>query len=473
MGPGAVATMMMLVAFAPPAGSGTAADDYDALVGKARVALEDRRIDEARRLLEIAERQHPGTLLVAYYRAYCDYREERFDEAASGFARALGIDPGDGWSSYMLALSQAKAGNTGEARARLVRLKATHAGDEVGKVSTGTLGELDALERAAGGRWALAVDVGVFSDSNPAFRADSAGSGQTDAALSLLVRSEYALVSNRAQRLAVGLGAGESAYLMRVGPADWTTLSGWLGYRRSGDALAWLASYRFDFSLYAYDPFTSVHTLSTGLRVPEADWTMTAIDLEGMARFAHSPDYDYLVARGAGLEIGQELEGARGLRGRIGYALRFEKADPASFRQEEASVDSAGTGHLLTGVYRTDYSFFGHGPAAGARVSIVAGLSLEGAAELSWRSYPHDDRVVYASDGAVTAEWEKQRRDFRIYAEGTLEWAFRDRLALLLRAAYLRNASTLGEVATDPVDRNYERFMFGLWMRGALKPADL
>lgn len=329
MGPGAAATLMILVAFAPPAESAPAADDYDALLVRARDALESRRIDEARRLLEIAERRHPGTLLVAYYRAYCDYRGERFDEAASGFEEALRIDPGDGWSSYMLALSQAKAGKTAEARARLVRLQAAHAGDEIGKVSRSTLGELDALDRAAGGRWALAADLGLFSDSNPAFRADSAGSGRTDAALSLSVRSEYALVSRRAERLAVGLGAGESAYLLRVEPADWTTLSGWLGYRRSGGAIAWLASYRFDFSLYAYDPFTSVHTLGAGLRVPEAAWTMTTIDLEGMARFAHNPDYAHLAARGAGLELSQEFEGARGLRGRIGYAVRFEKADPA------------------------------------------------------------------------------------------------------------------------------------------------
>ncbi|MBI5527604.1 MAG: hypothetical protein HY897_14830 [Deltaproteobacteria bacterium] len=449
------------------------AADYHRLINDARARLENWRTDEARALLSEADRKRPGTLLVAYYRAYCDYREGKHEAAAAGFEAALKIDPQDGWSEYMMALSLAKAGRTGEARGRLVSLKDRFRPTEIGRTAASTIEEIDALEKSSANRWAAVAETGVFADTNPAFRADSSSEGKTDAAASIAARAEYGVFRSRSQRLVLGLGAGETAYILRYEPADWTMASSWLGYRLSGERAAFLTSYRFDFAWYGYAPFTSVHSVSTGLRFSEASWTMTVADIEAYARLPHDADFDYLAARGAALSAAQEFKMFRELRIRAGYALRFEKADPAEFHQEDTAADDAGAVHLLTGDYKTDYSFFGHGPALSVRTPLPAGLSLEASADLMWRRFPHSDRVVYADGGVVTAVWEKERNDLRVYADGTVRWVFASHAAVLLRGAYLKNLSTLGDAEDDPIDRNYGRLVLGLWFRAALNPEDL
>lgn len=463
---------MLVVAAAANAGDAAAAD-FDRLIEDARAALEKWEIAKSRELLNRADGARPGSLLVAYYRAYCDYREGKYDKAAAGFEAALRIDPGDGWSAYMMALSTAKAGRAQEARKLLDSIKVKHGEGEIGRTAAKTIQEIDALEKSTANRWAAVAETGVMLDTNPAFRADSSGEGKTDVGASFSTRGEFALYRDRAQRVVVGAGAGETAYVLRYEPADWTTVSSWMGYRRSAESRAFLASYRFDFAWYGYDPFTSVHTISTGFKLSETHWTMTNADLDLYARISHDADFDYLAARGAALSLGQGFGRASGLRGHAGYSLRFEKADPAAFHQEDTATDDLGTVHLLTGDYRTDYSFFGHGPAAGGRVPLGAGFSLEASADLNWRAFFHPDRVVYADGGVVTALWEKKRNDLRIYADAAVKWAFAGRFALLLRAAYLKNISTLGEAADDPIDRNYSRFLAGLFFRAALNPDDL
>lgn len=447
--------------------------DLDATVAQAREALEDGRPADARHLLAAADRKWPRSGVVAYYLAYCDYKEGRFAEAQRGFEAALGLDPADAWAAYMAALSQAKAGHEDKARERLRELQAAHADDEVGKTAAGTLRELDVRHASRPGPWSATAEVGALIDTNPAFRAESAGDTHTDGAISAAAYAEYGVLRTPAHRLVVGGGASETAYVVRRDPTDWTAFSAWAAYRWSGAMTAWLASYRFGFSLYGYDPFTSAHSVSTGARVSEATWTLTVIDLEGALRVAHDRDFAFLDARAIGLTVLQEFEPVRMVRLRAGLATRYEDADPAAFRQEETVTDEAGADHVLTGDYRTDFSFAAVGPTTSMTVRLAHGLLLEASTDLTWRWFVTDDHVVYADNGTVTAEWRKRRQDLVVQAAAALRWAFDDHLALALRAAFLRNVSTIGGDSSDPVDRNYQRWMVGLWLRWALSPVDL
>jgi tetratricopeptide (TPR) repeat protein len=437
--------------------------------------LEAGRLDEAERDLERAEQALPGQVETRYYSGYLAYKRKKYLAARRLLHEALGIDAGDEWSRYMLAMTELELKEEKSATTRLEELASTAKKRRVRKVAQEALARLEAArrrERPSGPF--VRLELGSGLDTNPGY-IDEISAERSGLELHAAAQLEYQHWLARHVRGRIGLSGFERGYGSGGGRsneqtegATWATL-GWSGPRFDA-----ALSYSYSLLLYGHEPLYSEHGGYLELGHLLGKW----FRVEGVGRISrrvvHDQDYDYLRALVAGGTLGARFHRSWLTLG-AGYEMVRQWADPMLVVEQKTETGGQGSGPggppttiQYTLSTRTDYTLVGHGPFVWSRLRLPWRLALQVGVGIQWRLFDNAGTVANSHSGTI--ESFGPRRDLRISLEGELVRSFASGVQLALRLESVDNRSSLAQDEWG-LDRTYSRWLAGLALRW-IYPAD-
>jgi tetratricopeptide (TPR) repeat protein len=422
---------------------------FTGAIDEARAALQAREIGRAARALDYADRTAPGQMLTQYYRGFLGYRQGDFRSAERWLRTALAASPGDAWSSYMLALTQAELGDTARARARLLELTHQSPDAAVRRLAGRALAESEQpAARPRAHAFSVRLEAGLGLDTNPAF-IDESKSSLSDAGLALQVASRlgYERRAQRRPRLGISLSALERNYAIGDSAAAQTELGLWTSLAQGRGRLELGVSAGYTFSLLGHSPMISLPSgeISAGLEL--TDWLRLLGTTYFGRRIVHASEYPHLEAWLLGGTLGPRLVWRR-LEVELSYAIEHDWASAVlrSFGGAASDPDSAVL--LWTGS-----AHWSHSGRLAMAVALPWKLRLTAGAGITGRLFAAHDTLLLPTSQERTLE---PRRDIALLAEAELARSLRAGLELALRYESIDNFSNT-RIAEVGLDHSYSR----------------
>jgi tetratricopeptide (TPR) repeat protein len=453
------------------------------LIAQAEGELRARRMREAQRTLDAADRALPGQLLSHYYRGYLAY--ETGDELAARrhLRAALRLSPRDEWSRYMLALSLDEGALE---RKTIFKELSTSASDPAVRDAARRALSTPAAARPRHGL-SLQLELGTGLDTNPSYAADSAafvvdpgapppggrepppggspplspppGSAPTTStesgkASALALRGAFSAAYRRelaaGHQGTVGVRLLEQGYLVGGADASKTELSGSVEYafeRRTPFQLR--TSYDYTLHLFDHAPLLSQHELGLTPRLQLRSWLWLGGSARLRYRQTHDDDYRYLSAFELSFTLALTARAGR-LTLLAGYQLQRGWADAVSV-VAEAVVQ----GRPSYGDYLLDLSALAHGPELELELRLPFRLTFHASAWLLLYDFVSTDRLQSSMFG--TTLWQADRRDTQLLVAAELRRPLGHGLEVALVYGAIDSFSSLGSDA--PLDFSYSRRM--------------
>ncbi len=444
---------------AQPVSQRTLADRH---VEEGEALFRKGRFEQARAAFQAAASLDAQWVVPRYYLAYLDYKLGNLEAARRGFEQALALDATDGWSRYMLGLTLAKLGNLNEARTELEAILRANPEQDLEQTTRSTLDEITRLAHPTPPQltpWTASTSVAVAFDTNPAYIADRviAGAPGTAADLVLKGAGEYRRSLTNNLRMFTGGQVHGQVIVANRQDADWTAISFWTGVSRPGRPVSVLAEYTYNYSIFGGDPYLSVHGLFSAVEFREAPWTASRIETALAARNSQKAAFSYLDSVEFSFAAGQVVSVAGGdWIISLLYAVVRDWAD--DFSQRFSSLEGSAT---VENLYKTNYSFVGHGPVLSVRGRLPGSLHFSFRLGYLWKGFDDPD-ILASRTGTHSTVVTKERTDRRLTFDITLSRPLNKRLSVFFSFSSLDNFSTLGEEPKDFVDRNYSRRMGSL-----------
>ena len=340
------------------------------ILGQVRRHIEAGRLSAAAALLEPLEQQERGQLLPLYYRGLIAYKRGDYPTVRRQLELALSLNPADGWSRYLLALTLEHVGERGRSLRLLKGVSASEADPKVRELSARALNRM-VRESAPGEPWlSLSLEAATGLDTNPAYL-DESPVDQDSASFALQVSGRLGLRRWFLKHLggSLGLHLLERVYMVGVAGAEQTEVSPLVSLLVRVRQLTLDASYLYTLALYGHAPLLSRHAGRLGAAYRPLPWLM--LSMQG--RVCRHPTHDDLYSYLDGIEAGGELSGSISL-GRLGLGVVYEVLrDWADTVEAQVASKGGGSGKGKgggssgpggqTAAYTliTDYSYTGHG----------------------------------------------------------------------------------------------------------------
>jgi len=432
---------------------------FAALLKRARAALEGMRLDEARRALDEAEQIKPGQLMPSYYRGLLAYRQMRYKRAEQHLRRALEIDPRDGWSEYMLALTLSESGDPPAARVALARLCEQASDNQLRLRARQALHLLEGPGEQRRSGPLVTLELGTGLDTNPAY-IDERPAELDEASLELhaAARGAYQFWLSRSFKGIVGASIFERAYAKGGERFEQTEISGWATLSLVRERFNAGLSYSYALFMYGHSPLSSSHGghLTFNLAVRSWLWLVSAARV--VARPVHDEVYSYLPWLDAGGAVGLRLIGSW-LTAELSYDLSRSWADTILTDHLE-TIGKGKNATTLKVRITSDYSQLSHGPYLWARARLPWRLFGLAGVGLVQRAFDSPGLRVSARESSTIGP----RNDLMLTAQAELARRFPAGFEIALRFESVDNFSnlTLDEWGQD---RTYSRRLAGLLVR--------
>ncbi|MBM4318518.1 MAG: tetratricopeptide repeat protein [Deltaproteobacteria bacterium] len=435
-------------------------------------------------LLQMAEADDPQSLSARYYQGYCWYKLGDWLRAREAFTRALALAPDDGWSNLLLASSNARLGLSSEARAILAALVERSPDEELARQARLVLQEIDARQTSVtaeptdGGRlpWWWRTGTGLVLDTRPThLPLEEERDGQD---------------GTTGEKLCTGLRTEAGARLLRLGRHRLELEAGaelFTQLQLAGEELqrALRASLHHDASLattiqlwsqlkalhqgYGGESSSEIFALGAGGGWRVAGWTYTTLEAGLYLRREHGRDNGIPGGSGVTLALAQTLgpfrRGPFALRARLGWSLLWEEGETLTSRSSW-SVPGEGESPPLQGTTtaRWSSSRTGHGPSVSFRLGLPARLELDCWSSLSWHDYAQPESYLWQWEGG-RERWEKLAVEHRMRLGAYLARGIGESITVLLGLEAVANQSNIGDSPEDPLDRSYDRVIYGLGLQ--------
>jgi tetratricopeptide (TPR) repeat protein len=442
---------------------------FAAAIDRAKSAITARRYPAAERHLARADRAMPGQHLPLYYRGYIAYQQKRHADAERLLRAALEVEPDDGWSKYMLALTLAATRRKAKARPLLSEVSRSR-DPKLRKVAQQALEGLKPRKPRPPppkNRLAAGLELGTGMDTNP-YYVDELATDLEDTAFALQAagRIGYMRLLSQASRLDVGLRLLERGYAHGGEGVEQTEVGVWTGLLLAWSVLEVNTYFNYALLLYGHEPLFSIYTAETEVAYPLWSWLSGFV----VGRFSWRTVLD---TERRHLEAIQAA-GANGVRVKhdrfvieLAYEVYREWSDPVESRF--VVTDERGGGPPAPEVVytlRMDYSQLGHGPRLWGRVQLPWRLALTAGIEVQWRQFGIGDFLRWEVEGQPQQQLDMSRRhDVRIGAGAEISRQLPLGLQLALTFESVDNLSSLELEQPLVIDRNYSRRLVQLVLR--------
>jgi len=430
---------------------------FAALIKQVEKDLKTLHFSAARRTLAEAERLKPRQLMASYYRGYMAYKQMRYKRAARHLRQALAIDANDGWSRYMLALTQSESGDLPAARTALTQLRSGAKDPQLRHRAREALELLDSPGEQRRSGLTVFGELGSGLDTYPAyFFEDSTVPYEASWELHAVARASYQHWFARAIKGIAGASVFERAYAKGGERYEQTEVDGWGTLSLVRERFNAALSYSYALFLYGHSPVSSAHGghLSFNYALRSWLWLVTAGRVVG--RPIHDVDYDYL----PWLDVGATA-GARLIRGRLTVELSYDLARAWAVRVGGTPKSGKSGRKPQEPEPIRDYTNIGHGPYLWARVRLPWRMQIFGGIGLIHR--PFD---TPSSQGTTVYG---PREDLTLSSQLELTRRFPAGFELALRFESVDNFSNLEE-DVDGSNRNYTRRLAGAAVRWTWPP---
>lgn len=435
-----------------------AEQEFSDAIARAKQAIETGRFAAAIRHLGAADRAIPKQHLPLYYRGLIAFKRKQLDEAERLLLDALAIEPADGWSQYMLALTVSASGREKKARPVLERL-ARAKDPELKKVAREALARLDRPRPPSRpqSRLLAGLELGSGLDTNP-YYVDELATPLEDASLAVQVggRLAYLRALSRGLRLDVGLRGLERAYAVGGQGVEQTEVGAWAGMLFDMGRGEGGVHFNYALLLYGHEPLFSIYTASVQAGYPLLPWLRALAAGRVSWRAVLDVDRRYLEALQAGGLAGLRLSWRR-LVLEVLYEVYREWAEPVPSALGVTETKGPGPQQVVVYELDTDYSQLGHGPLLWAKLTLPWRLTLTAGAGLQQRLFEAGDTLSWDASGVEQRQDLDPRRDLRVFASAELSRQLPLGFQLALAFESLDNLSSLS--ITDPVsiDRTFSR----------------
>lgn len=440
---------------------------FTALIKQVEQDLKARRFSAARRTLAEADKLKPRQLMTSYYRGYMAHKQMRYKRAAKHLRRALAIDARDGWSRYMLALTQSESGDVPAARTSLAQLRTEAKDPQLRRRAREALEQLESPGEQRRSGLTVFGELGSGLDTNPAYiNEDSAEPHEASWELHVAARASYQHWFSRAIKGVVGAGVFERAYAKGGERYEQTAITGWgtisLVRQRYNAAL----SYSYALFMYGHSPLSSDHGGHLSFNYALRSWLWLVTAARVVSRPVHDEVYSYL----PWLDVGA-MAGARLIRGRLTVELSYDLArswgDAILIEADNQSGPGGGSGSGNPNKeWRiSDYTNLGHGPYLWARLRLPWRLQLFAGVGLTHR--PFDNTSSWTAQQKTTTYGP--REDVTLSAQAELTHRFPAGFEVAMRFESVDNFSN---ITSDEwgADRDYARRLAGLAVRWTWPP---
>jgi len=438
-----------------------AEQEFSDAIARAKQAIEAGRFAAALRHLETADRAIPKQHLPLYYRGLIAFKRKRLDEAERLLLDALAIEPADGWSQYMLALTVAASGRGKRARPVLTQLARGAKDPELKKVAREALARLDRPRPSPRpqSRLLAGLELGSGLDTNP-YYVDEVAAPLADAALAVQVggRLAYLRALSKGLRLDVGLRGLERAYAVGGQGVEQTEVAAWAGMLFDLGRGEGGVHFNYALLLYGHEPLFSNYTASAQAGYPLLPWLRALAAGRVSWRAVLDVDRRYLEALQAGGLAGLRLSWRR-LVLEVLYEVYREWAEPvpSAFSVTENKGPGPGAQQVVVYELSADYSQLGHGPLLWAKLTLPWRLTLTAGAGLQQRLFDAGDTLSWDVSGAEQRKDLDPRRDLRVFVNAELSRQLPLGFQVALAFESLDNLSSLAIVDPVSIDRSFSR----------------
>jgi tetratricopeptide (TPR) repeat protein len=405
------------------------------------------------------ERQEEGAspALLEYRAGIAAFDGQRYEEARKRFQRAADLDPTEARSRIMAGAAALKMGERANARAELEQALQLSLDDEEAQAAREYLDALspglasrgrgfEALVRAGGGFDSGAGQSGALDPQSLAPIAGVASAtGAAAFGLSYRARLKAGVFAEAAYGLdqLAYLSPNAADYSLQnhvlLGSVEWE-----LGRARLGASVGGQLVFT---GLAAFRGLRGTALAGVWAMLDEEEWTSTRLDLAWAGSAALRSEFDYLSGNRADAALSQHL--------RIGASLAFDAS--YRFRYDGMGVlfssapvsGSEACPHFCTRETLTPFGYRSHAAALSGRAALGAGVRLELAGGIEWRSYLGRETLTLSSQDhpdstSRSVVFDRLREDSRLFASLGTGVRLSRALELLARYEITANRSNVG-----------------------------